>query len=95
MTDLEREIETMLAMQAGITTVLAALIQKHPDYEQFQLLLTSTLERSLQGAWAQALNDRQREIARTYVEHLGALHQVTGEILPLDSLHLQRPGEKP
>jgi len=76
------EVETMLGVQAGLTMVLTALIAKHHDYDQMQLVLTSVVERADQGAW-KALTVKQRDVARSVAESLQQIQRVRTEIRPL------------
>jgi hypothetical protein len=41
---LERQLETMLGIQAGLVVVASALIAQHQDHEQLQLRLSTLLE---------------------------------------------------
>lgn len=66
----EHELKTLLAMQAGQTVLLAALIQTHPDAAQLQLATVSLLEIFLNGAAGRTLSAKQQEEARAYVEDL-------------------------
>lgn len=81
---LHSEFETLLGMVAGITTILSSVIAKHPNYDQFQLHLTSLVELAENGALGKSLNSRQKEVARTYVEQLQLIQEVRGDIRPLD-----------
>jgi hypothetical protein len=76
---LEREVEALRAIQAGITVVLASLIAKHHDHDQLQLHIATMLELTALQA---PLNDRQRAVLRDYVESLQRL-QPAGPIDPL------------
>lgn len=94
--NIEREIETMLGIQAGMTAILASLIATHPNYRQLQLHLTTALEVMLEGGFAgAALSDHQRATARSYVEQLQQIDPATGEIDPLGSLGLRRNSNAP
>jgi hypothetical protein len=77
--------DTLLAVQAGMTAILGALMATHPDYDQFQLRLTSHLELMLGGTVGQTLSEQQREQARQFVETLQGLKQARGAIDPLGS----------
>jgi len=71
---LRQEIEVLMAMQAGMTVILSSLIATHPRYREFQLHLTALVELADAGALWKPLSDRQREIARLYVEELQSIH---------------------
>lgn len=81
---MERELETMLGIQAGITTVLQALIATHPKHQQFQLFLARLMDKDvMERTLAGVLNQAQMETARKYVEQLQRIEAVTQEIDPL------------
>ena len=69
-----QEIEVLMAMQAGVTVILSSLIATHPRYREFQLHLTALVELADAGPLWKPLSDRQREIARLYVEELQSIH---------------------
>ncbi|OYY62692.1 MAG: hypothetical protein B7Y51_08265 [Burkholderiales bacterium 28-67-8] len=71
---LRQEIEVLMAMQAGVTVILSSLIATHPRYREFQLHLTALVELADAGPLWKPLSDRQREIARLYVEELQSIH---------------------
>ena len=71
---LRQEIEVLMAMQAGMTVILSSLIATHPRYREFQLHLTALVELADAGTLWKPLSDRQREIARLYVEELQSIH---------------------
>lgn len=81
--NLSAEIQTMLAIQTGITTVLVSLIAKHSNYDQFQLHLTSVVEMMENSALGNTLTAKQRATARAYVEDLQQIHAATGRIAPI------------
>ena len=70
---LRQEIEVLMAMQAATTVVLSSLIATHPRYREFQLHVTALVELADAGTLWKPLNDRQREIARLYVEELQSI----------------------
>jgi hypothetical protein len=70
---MEKELETLLGIQAGQTALLAALIQTHPDHQQLHLATVSLLELLLHGQSGAVQDERTRAIARGYVESLLAL----------------------
>lgn len=65
-----REMETLLAIQAGITPVLCALIATHPDYRALQLAAVGMIEIADGGSGWAGLSSDQREKARHYAEWL-------------------------
>jgi hypothetical protein len=69
-----KELETLLAIQAGQTVLIAALIKTHPEPLQAQLAAVSLLESFLNGAGGQALAPHQHQQARDYVDAL-LVHQ--------------------
>ena len=71
---LRQEIEVLMAMQAGMTVILSSLIATHPRYREFQLHVTALVELADAGSLWKPLSDRQREIARLYVEELQSIH---------------------
>ncbi len=71
---LRQEIEVLMAMQAGVTVILSSLIATHPRYREFQMHLTALVELADAGSLWKPLSDRQREIARLYVEELQSIH---------------------
>jgi hypothetical protein len=71
---LRQEIEVLMAMQAGVTVILSSLIATHPRYREFQLHVTALVELADAGTLWKPLNDRQRAIARLYVEELQSIH---------------------
>lgn len=83
---MERDMETMLAVHAGISVILSSLIATHPNYHQFQIHLSGLMEIAELGSLGRSLNDRQREVARHYVESLQQIKEVRGEIDPLANL---------
>jgi hypothetical protein len=71
---LRQEIEVLMAMQAGVTVILSSLIATHPRYREFQMHVTALVELADAGTLWKPLNERQREIARLYVEELQSIH---------------------
>lgn len=63
-----------MAMQAAVTVILSSLIATHPRYRDFQMHLTALVELADAGSLWKPLSDRQREIARLYVEELQSIH---------------------
>ncbi len=50
--DLQAELDTLIATQAGLMAIIGSLMATHPDYEKFQLHLTGLLEVLLTGMQA-------------------------------------------
>lgn len=71
---LRQEMEVSMAMQAGVTVILSSLIATHPRYREFQMHVTALVELADAGTLWKPLNDRQRAIARLYVEELQSIH---------------------
>lgn len=90
--DLEALAGNVHTMNIGITTVLASLIATHPNYDQFQLHLVSTLEIATNGQMG-PLTDLQREQLRSYVESLQQIAAVRRKIDPTASVLSQRRGD--
>ena len=80
---LAAEVEAMRGIQAGMTTLFASLIAKHPNYQQFQLHLTSVVEIADLGSLGKALTPKERAVARAYVEHLQQIRESPAKISPL------------
>lgn len=71
---LRRELDTMLAIQAGQTAMLMALMRTYPRHDDLQMASTNALETMLGKLPATALTPTMRETARAYVESLQQLH---------------------
>ena len=71
---LRREIDSMLAIQAGQTVMLMALTQTHPRHEDLQMAAISSLEIMLGRLAPAELTPKMQEAARAYVEDLQQLH---------------------
>lgn len=72
------EIDALQAARVAHHLVLAALIQTHPRFEDFQLLLTSSLEKQLAtGALGDTLTEDQRQYVRDMVEWTQTIRQAT------------------
>jgi hypothetical protein len=83
MQEISSTVDTLLATQAGITVALTSLIAMHPNYQQLQMHLVSTLEIALNGSLGAVLTERQKIQARDYVEVLQQMREVRGKIDPL------------
>ena len=70
-----RELESLLAMNAGLLLVVGALMRTHPNHDAMQLDLTAVLERQLASASGPCskLSEKQRDQVRDLVEWLGAV----------------------
>ena len=80
---LQAEIDVMHAMLTGVTVILSSLMAKQPDYDQFQLHLTSLVELAENGSLGNPLSPRQKEVARAYVESLQQISESRAAIRPL------------
>lgn len=80
---LQAELDVTRAMMTGITVILSSLMAKQPNYDQFQLHLTSLVERAEFGSLGRTLTQPQRDVARLYVESLQQISEARGEIRPL------------
>ena len=81
--ELQSELDTMVATQAGIMAIVGSLMATHPDYDKFQLHLTGLLEVLLTGDAGQNFSPKQRQQARDFVETLQHLNQAPAKIEPL------------
>jgi hypothetical protein len=79
MEKLQREVSTMLAIQAAQTSILTAIIQSHPNYDRLQIAMTSAIELMLGGPMGQVLDERERGVARDYVEWLQTVHSLPAQ----------------
>ena len=82
---LESELDTLVATQAGLMAIVGSLMATHPQYERFQLHLTGLLEILLARAAGVTFTETQRHQAREFVETLQQLHKAP-PIDPLQSL---------
>lgn len=82
---LQSELDTLVATQAGLMAIVGSLMATHPQYERFQLHLTGLLEILLAGAAGVTFTETQRQQARDFVETLQQLRQAP-PIDPLQSL---------
>lgn len=72
---LSAEIESMLAIQTALITLVGALIRTHHDETNLQMSIVETLELSLNGSFALVLTEKQKTKVRDAVESLRSLHQ--------------------
>ncbi len=83
---LQAELDTLVATQAGLMAIVGSLMATHPDYEKFQLHLTGLLEVLLTGEAGKRFSETQRRQAREFVETLQHLNKAPLKIEPLSSL---------
>ena len=84
--ELQIEIETLVASQAGLMAIVGSLMATHPRYEMFQLHLTGLLEVLLTGEAGKTFTEKQRHQAREFVETLQHINQAPVKIEPLATL---------
>ena len=84
---LQAELDTLVATQAGLMAIVGSLMATHPDYERFQLHLTGLLEVLLTGEASKPFTEMQRQQAREFVETLQHLNKAPSKIEPLATLH--------
>lgn len=82
---LQSELDTLIATQAGLMAIVGSLMATHPHYERLQLHLTGLLEILLNGAAGVTFTETQRQQARDFVETLQQLRKAP-PIDPLQSL---------
>ena len=80
---LQSELDTLVATQAGLMAIVGSLMATHPDYEKFQLHLTGLLEILLSGEAGKTFTKNQRQQAREFVETLQHLNKAPEKIEPL------------
>ena len=83
---LQSELDTLVATQAGLMAIVGSLMATHPQYERFQLHLTGLWEILLNGAAGITFTEVQRQQAREFVETLQQLRKAPPKIDPLQSL---------
>ncbi len=83
---LQAELDTLVATQAGLMAIVGSLMATHPDYEKFQLHLTGLLEVLLTGEAGKPFTEKQRQQAREFVETLQHLNKAPAKIEPLGSM---------
>jgi hypothetical protein len=83
---LQAELDTLVATQAGLMAIVGSLMATHPDYEKFQLHLTGLLEVLLTGEAGKRFSETQRQQAREFVETLQHLNRAPSKIEPLATL---------
>jgi hypothetical protein len=84
--DLQAELDTLVATQAGLMAIVGSLMATHPHYEQFQLHLTGLLEVLLTGDAGKTFTRKQRQQARDFVQTLQNINKAPPKIEPLASL---------
>jgi len=84
--DLQAELDTLIATQAGLMAIIGSLMATHPDYEKFQLHLTGLLEVLLTGNAGKTFTSRQRQQARDFVQMLQNINKAPARIEPLASI---------
>jgi len=84
--ELQSELDTLVATQAGLMAIVGSLMATHPDYEKFQLHLTGLLEVLLTGEAGKTFTKKQRHQAREFVETLQNINQAPIKIAPLATL---------
>ncbi len=94
MNELERELETMMGIQAGITIALASVISTHPDHEKLQLAIARNLEFVAPAALWPTLSEKSQKTAVGYVECLQRIAATPGESDPLSQLGFQWRGRE-
>ncbi len=83
---LQFELDTLVATQAGLMAIVGSLMATHPDYEKFQLHLTGLLEILLSGEAGKTFTKKQRQQAREFVETLQHLNKAPEKIEPLEGI---------
>jgi len=83
---LQSELDTLIATQAGLMAIVGSLMATHPHYERFQLHLTGLLEVLLAGDAGKTFTASQRQQAREFVETLQHLNKAPAKIEPLASM---------
>ena len=84
---LQSELDTLVATQAGLMAIVGSLMATHPEYEKFQLHLTGLLEVLLAGDAGKTFTETQRQQARVFVETLQHLNKAPAKIEPLGTMH--------
>lgn len=80
---LEREVETLLGMIAGLQVAAVSLVAKHHDHEQLVMHLATVTEILDAGSLGRTLSPKQRDVARTVLESLQRIEAKPGAIRPL------------
>lgn len=80
---LQSELDTLIATQAGLMAIVGSLMATHPEYEKFQLHLTGLLEVLLAGEAGTKFTPKQRQQAREFVETLQHLNKAPSKIEPI------------
>jgi len=84
--DLQAELDTLIATQAGLMAIVGSLMATHPHYEKFQLHLTGLLEVLLTGDAGKKFTRLQRQQARDFVQTLQNINKAPAKIDPLASI---------
>jgi hypothetical protein len=84
--DLQAELDTLVATQAGLMAIVGSLMATHPHYDQFQLHLTGLLEVLLTGDAGKTFTENQRQQARDFVQTLQNINKAPSKIEPLSSV---------
>jgi hypothetical protein len=84
--ELQAELDTLVATQAGLMAIVGSLMATHPHYEKFQLHLTGLLEVLLTGDAGRTFTKIQRQQARDFVQTLQHLNEAPSRIEPLASI---------
>ena len=82
---IQSELDSVVATQAGLMAIVGSLMATHPQYERFQLHLTGLLEILLNGAAGITFTEDQRQQAREFVETLQQLRKAPPAIDPLQA----------
>ncbi|MEN9375981.1 MAG: hypothetical protein RL710_1138 [Pseudomonadota bacterium] len=69
------ELDSLLAIQVALTTLVCALIRTHHDETNLQMSVVEMLETMLNGTAGKTLSDKQKLQVRDTVESLRSLHQ--------------------
>ena len=74
---LREEVDLLRSTQAGLLTIIAALVATHPNYRHMQMTLVSTTEVLLGRLTKQMRLEtaRQKEIARAVCEFAQQIHE--------------------
>ncbi len=84
--ELQAELDTLIATQAGLMAIVGSLMATHPHYEKFQLHLTGLLEVLLTGNAGKTFTRLQRQQARDFVQTLQNINKAPAKIEPLASI---------
>ncbi len=84
--ELQAELDSLIATQAGLMAIVGSLMATHPHYEKFQLHLTGLLEVLLTGDAGKSFTREQRQQARDFVQTLQNINKAPSKIEPLASI---------